>query len=172
MNTKQMLVRTVTIAAAGAIAFVEMVPAAAAPVLSSTAIVKSTAPDMLGQVRWRGGRRGYAGVGIGLGIIGAVAGIAAARAYDYGPGYGYGSGYYAPGYYGDGAYYGSPYYGRRYYGGYAYDPGPAIALGVIGGVAGAMASAPRYTPGVSVRGRCWISTDSDRGYGYYGACYR
>jgi hypothetical protein len=167
MTRKQLMMRAVTIAAAGAIAFVDVVPAVAAPVLSSTVIVKSSAPDTLDQVRWRGGRRGLAGVGIGLGVLGAVAGIAAARRYDDS------SGYYASDYYGGGPVYGNGgYYGSSYYGGYGYDPGPGVALGVIGGVAGAMASAPGYAPRVSSRGRCWITTDADRNYGYLGRCYR
>lgn len=171
MNTKQMMMRAVTIAAAGAIAFVDVAPVIAAPVLSSTATVKMAVPDMLDQVRVRRGRRGAIGAGIALGVIGAVAGAAAAsRSYDYGPGY-YAPGYYGgPAYYGTG-YYGEPYYGRRYYGGYTYDPGPAVALGVIGAVAGAMAVAPGYAPRVVQRGRCWITTD-DRGYGYWGSCRR
>lgn len=58
------------------------------------------------------------------------------------------------------SYYGGPggYYGPTYYepaptyygGGYAYEPAPTY-----------YAPAPR---------RCWISTDSTRGYGYYGRC--
>jgi hypothetical protein len=167
VNKKQLMMRAVTIAAAGAIALVDLVPAVAAPVLSSTAMVKSTAPDMLGQVRWRGGRRGFAGVGIGLGVLGAVAGIAGARSYDYGPAYYGGGPYYGGASYGT-PYYGSPYYGDRYSGGYAYHPGPEIPLGMIGGVtATSDYGAVAYSPG-----RCWITTDSDRGYGYFGRCYR
>jgi hypothetical protein len=167
MNTKHLMLRAVTIAAAGAVAFVDVMPAVAAPVLSSTATVKSAAPDMLDQVRIRRGRRGNIGAGIALGVIGAVAGAAASsRSYGYGPGY------YAPGYYGGGGYYGSPDYGSGYYGGYGYDRGPGLALGIIGGVAGAMANAPGYAPRVMQGGRCWVTTDSDRNYGYWGRCYR
>ena len=50
----------------------------------------------------------YAATAIGLGILGAAAGVAAYGA--YGPSY-YGPGYYAPGYYGGGPY---P-YRRQYY---------------------------------------------------------
>jgi hypothetical protein len=133
MNTKQLLMRGVMIAAAGAIGFVDVMPAVAAPVLSSAATVKSVLPDMLDQVRVRRGRGGNIGAGIALGVIGAVAGAAAAsRSYDYGPGY------YARGYDGGGEYYGSPDYAPRAYS----------------------------------RDRCWITTDSDRNYGYYGSCYR
>jgi hypothetical protein len=56
------------------------------------------------------------------------------------------NGYYGPGYYGPGYYAPGPYYDS-----YAYAPGPVYA------------APPTY-------GRCWHSTDSDRGYGYYGAC--
>ena len=38
---------------------------------------------------------------------------------------------------------------------YAYEPGPVYVRPV-----------PRYRGG----GGCWISTDKDRGYGYYGPC--
>jgi hypothetical protein len=53
---------------------------------------------------------------------------------------------------GPGGYYGPTYYepAPTYYGGYAYEPAPTY-----------YAPAPR---------RCWISTDSTRGYGYYGRC--
>ena len=44
------------------------------------------------------------------------------------------------------------YYGP---GPYAYEPGPVYVRPV-----------PRYRGG----GGCWISTDQDRGYGYYGPC--
>lgn len=176
MNRKQLMMRAVTIAAAGAIACADVAPVIAAPVLSSTATLKTAAPDMLDQVRVRRARRGAVGAGIALGVLGTVAGAAAAsRSYDYGPRYyapGYygGPAYYGAGYYGTG-YYGEPYYGRRYYRRYTYDPGPAVALGVIGAVAGAMAVAPGYAPRTSQRGRCWISTD-ERGYGYWGSCRR
>lgn len=163
MTARHILKHAVTIAAAGAIACVDLAPAIAAPVPTSTAIVKAAAPDMLDQVRVRRGRRGAVGAGIAFGMIGAMAGIAAANRYNYG----YGYGYYGPDYYGDPGYYGSPYYGRGYYGGYAYDPGPAIALGVIGAAAGAIAGAPGIR-----RGRCWVVTDSERNFGYWGRCYR
>jgi hypothetical protein len=53
---------------------------------------------------------------------------------------------------GPGGYYGPTYYepAPTYYGGYAYEPAPTY-----------YAPAPR---------RCWIATDSTRGYGYYGRC--
>ena len=55
------------------------------------------------------------------------------------------------GYYGSG--YAEPGYG--YEPGYAYEPAPVY-----------MQPAPRYRSG-----GCWHSTDSERGFGYYGACY-
>jgi hypothetical protein len=55
--------------------------------------------------------------------------------------------YYGPGYYGPGYAYGP--------GPYAYDPGPVYVQPM-----------PSYRSG-----GCWHVTDSDRGYGYYGACY-
>jgi hypothetical protein len=60
---------------------------------------------------------------------------------------------------GDPDYYGPPvYYGPGYYygpGPYAYEPPPVYVRPM-----------PRYSPG----GGCWIVTDKDRGYGYYGPC--
>ena len=85
---------------------------------------------------------------VAAGIIGGLAAgaiigsMAAQRGYYYGPGY------YAPGYY----------YGSGYYYGpepYAYEPPPVYVR-----------PGPRYYRG----GGCWISTDSDRGYGYWGPC--
>jgi hypothetical protein len=93
-----------------------------------------------------------------------MAGAAAAqKQYYYGPGY-YAPGYYGgPGYYGPGYYYGGPgYYGP------GYDPGAAIALGVIGTVGAVIAGAP-YAPALRP-GQCWVATDKDRNYGYWGQC--
>lgn len=102
------------LALAGAIAMIT--PAAAAPVMSSTATLKQAGGSDVIQVRRWG--RAAAGAGIGL-AAGAIIGSAIAnsnRAY-YGP-YGYYDGYY------DGAYAYSPGYapgyvapGPRYYGG-------------------------------------------------------
>ena len=130
-------------------------PSFAAPVPSSIVAVKTAAPDILDQVRARRGRGGAIGAGVVLGVIGAVAGAAAAQnQYYYDPGY-----YGGPGYDVDPGYYGP-----------AYDPGAAMALGVIGAAAGAIAGAPYYaTPGVRP-GRCWIVTDRDRNFGYWGRC--
>jgi hypothetical protein len=90
----------------------------------------------------------HRGAGIGLGIVaGALVGSAIVNN-------GYYGGYYGPGYYGPG-YYGSGYYGPGPYAGpYAYEPAPVYMV-------------PRR---VYRGGGCWHSTDSDRGFGYYGAC--
>ena len=99
-------------------------------------------PDQA-DARWRGGHRGYGGGGVAAGIIGGLAAgaILGGIAAD--------QGYYGPGYYGQ------DYYGPGYYGGpYAYEPGPVYVQPM-----------PRYRSG-----GCWIVTDKDRGYGYYGAC--
>jgi hypothetical protein len=58
------------------------------------------------------------------------------------------------------AYYG-PDYGPAYYGGgYAYEPGYAYDAEPT--------YEPAYAP-VAPR-QCWVSTDSSRGFGYYGSC--
>jgi hypothetical protein len=112
MHASHLMKQAVTIAAVGVIALGEMVPAIAAPVFSSTVGVKMAAPELVGQVRFRG--RGAAiGAGVALGVIGAVAGAAAAQNSYYGPGY-YGPGY--AGYYNDPGYYGTGYYGSAAYG--------------------------------------------------------
>ena len=163
MKKTLLLKRAIAIGIVGAMVLCETVPSLAAPVPSSAAIVKTTAPNMLDQVRSRRGRA--IGAGVALGVIGALAGAAAAQNQGYYGPY-YGSGYYGgPGYYGPG-YYGGPGY---YYSEYSYDPGPAIALGVLGAAVGAMARAPYRAPGLR-RGGFWVETDSTRGYGYWGRC--
>lgn len=98
MKKTQLLKRAITIGIVGAMVLCETVPSLAAPVPSSAAIVKTTAPNMLDQVSSRRGRA--IGAGVALGVIGALAGAAAAQNQGYyGPGY-YGPGYYGPGYYG------------------------------------------------------------------------
>ena len=161
MKKALLVKRAIAIGIAGAMAFCDAAPSFAAPVFSSTAIVGASAPTMVDQVRSRRGRA--VGAGIALGVIGALAGAAAAQnqGYYYGNGYYGGPGYYGPGYYAPG------YYGPGYYGDYGYDPGPAIALGVIGAVAGAIATAPRYR---GRRGNCYVVTDSVRNFGYWGPC--
>lgn len=157
MKTACVMRRTLAIGAIGAIALFETVPAAAAPVLTSTAVVKTTAPEMIDQVRVR--RR--VGTAAAIGLLGAVVGAAATtNQYYYGPGPGYyGPGYYGPGYYGGTGYYGPyggypyPYgygYGSGYGYGYGYDrSGAAVAGAMIGAIIGtAVAQNPRlYRPG-------------------------
>jgi hypothetical protein len=168
MKRTQLLKQTIAIGIVGAMVLCETVPSFAAPVPTSTAVVKTIAPNMLEQVRSRRGRA--IGAGVAIGVIGALAGAAIAQNQGY-----YGPGYYGPGYYGSPGYYGPGYYGPGYYGGpgyyygYRYDPGPAIALGVIGAAAAAMAGAPYRAPGLR-RGTCWVETDSTRGFGYWGRC--
>jgi len=164
MKMKQSMKRAIVIGIAGAIAFGEAAPSFAAPVPSSTVAVKTTAPDMVDQVRSRRSRA--VGAGVALGVIGAMVGAAAAQnQYYYG-----GPGYYAPGYYGGPVYYGPGYYGGDDYGyGYRYDPGPAIALGIVGAAAGAMTATP-YRRARPRGGACWILTDRDRNFGYWGQC--
>ena len=164
MTRTQLLKRAVAIGIVGAMVLAETVPAFAAPVFSSTTVVKTTAPNMFDQVRSRRGR--VIGAGVALGVIGALAGAAAAQ----NQGYYYGPGYYGPDYYGGP--YGAGYYAPGYYGDYydpGYDPGAAMALGVIGAAAGAIAAAPYRAPGLR-RGGCWVETDSTRGFGYWGRC--
>jgi hypothetical protein len=88
------------------------------------------------------GRNAAAAIGFGAGaLIGAAAANAAANDAYYGPDYG------------------PAYYGR----GYAYEPGYAYE------------AAPAYEPAYAYEApvmprRCWVSTDSTRGFGYYGSC--
>jgi len=93
-----------------------VLPSRAAPIPPSAALLKHAAPssgatEVYYRRHYRGrGYYGAPGAAIGLGILGAAAGVAAYGAYGpsyYGPGYAPG---YAPGYYGD------PYpYRRQYY---------------------------------------------------------
>ena len=136
--------------------------AAAAMTLATVA-----APDQA-DARWRGhGGYGYGGYAAGA-IIGGLAagaiigGIAANRGYYYGsgyyggPGYYYGPGYYGPGYYGSSFFPGS----GPHVGPYAYEVPVYVR------------PAQRYyRGGYAVQGGCWVETDKDRGYGYYGPCY-
>jgi hypothetical protein len=110
----------VAVAIIGAMMLGLVPPSGAVPISSSMTILKQAAPSSgVTDVRYRYYRgRGYysnPGAAIGLGILGAAAGVAALGAYGaYGPGY-YGPGYYQPGYYQPG-YYGAPYrYRRGYY---------------------------------------------------------
>ena len=111
--------------------------------VAATMIIAAVAVPDSADARWRG--RG--GGGVAAGIIGglaagAIIGSMANQGY-------YGDGYYGPGYaYGPGYGYG---YGS---GPYAYEPAPVY-----------------FVPRRAYRGgSCWVVTDKDRGYGYYGAC--
>jgi hypothetical protein len=101
-------------------------PAMAAPMSSSLELQGAAAPSVeTVQYRrnWRGGYYPDAGVGLGLGIAGAIVGgaiVGATQPYGY-------NGYYNNGYYNNG-YYNNGYYNNGYsYGGY--DPGYASAPG-------------------------------------------
>lgn len=140
MSGQQLITRITAICVASAIGLIN--PVSAAPVLSSTSIVKSSLPNETLQVRSRN-RGGAIAAGAAIGMIGAIVGTAAARnQYYYGPGY-YAPGYYGPGYYGP--YGGSPYpYGGYYYG-YGYGPSGAVVAGaVIGSVIGTAAALSQY----------------------------
>jgi hypothetical protein len=109
------LVCVLSIGMAAAITLGGTIPSWAAPVLSSTAVVGTTAPTDVSNVYYRGHHRGRGvGPGLALGAIGLVgAGIAASayrnnyydnRGYGYDRSYGYeqNPGYYGPGYYSPG----------------------------------------------------------------------
>ena len=115
--------------------------------VAATMIVAAVAVPDTADARWRGRHGGGVAAGIIGGLAaGAIIGSMANQGY-YGDGY-----YYAPGYaYGPG-YYGPDYYGP---GPYAYEPAPVYVQPM-----------PRYNRG----GGCWIVTDKDRGFGYYGRC--
>lgn len=108
--------------------------------------------------------RNAAAIGFGVGaLVGAAAATAAAQPYYYREPY-YGGYAYAPGY---------------AYEPYAYEPVPAFAYQPAPAYSYQYQPAPRYAEpqmGVSAYAaapapsQCWVSTDSARGYGYYGAC--
>jgi hypothetical protein len=116
----------------------------AAAVAAAALVFAATSPS---QARDWG--RGAAAAGVGF-AAGAAVGAAAASSNNY---Y-YGPGYYDPGY----AYDPAPYYGP----GYAYDSGPYYGS--------SYAYAGEYTGAPGYAGTCWVSTDSARGFGYYGSC--
>jgi hypothetical protein len=112
---------------AGLLALFAVVPASAAPVLSSTSAVKSAADTQTTQVRWRNGGAVAAGVGVGL-LAGAAIASSQQRSYYsdpyYAPAPAYAPGYYAaePEYYAPApsyGYYSNPYRSSRYYNGRA-----------------------------------------------------
>ena len=79
MNRIQLAKRAIVIGIAGTMVLSDAVPVFAAPVPSSTAIVKASAPDMIDHVRSRRSQR--VGAGIALGVIGAAAGAIAGTPY-------------------------------------------------------------------------------------------
>jgi hypothetical protein len=100
---------------AAAITFAAVAPVHAAPVMTSTAVLKDAAPTAT-QVRWRGGGAIAGGIIAGL-AAGAIAGAVSAPYYGYGgPYYDYGPApgpvYVEP----------SPYYPQIYYYGGGHDP--------------------------------------------------
>lgn len=113
---EQTMKRAVAIAVASAVVFGAVSPSWAAPVLSSTAAVRTAVPSAVSDVRYRGHRRYYRnnGAGIALGILGVAGAVAGAATYDH---YYGDRGYYRQGYYGGGpgyGYGGGPnYYGYR-----------------------------------------------------------
>jgi hypothetical protein len=149
MKASQSIKRAIAIGVVGAMAICEILPASAAPVLSSTALVKATTPDVVDHVRYRRA----IGPAIALGVIGAVAVAALQNRYYYSSGY-YGTGYYWPGYYGGyggPGYYGPvgayPYpYGYNYGYGYGYDRSGAVAAGAALGAVGAILGAASRNP--------------------------
>jgi hypothetical protein len=65
MNKTQLVKRAIVIGIAGAMVISDAVPSFAAPVPSSTAIVKTSAPDMLDHVRSLRSQRVGAGIALG-----------------------------------------------------------------------------------------------------------
>lgn len=133
--------QAIVIGIAGVVTLGAATSSFAAPVPASTAVVKMTAPNMVEQVRYRRDRGGAIAAGAAIGVIGAIVGAAAIQnQYYYG-----GPAYYGPGYYqGPGYYGGGPIY---------YDHPGFYAAPIV----------PR-------RGGCWIVTDRDRNFGYWGRC--
>ena len=146
---KHSLKRSIAFGLAGTIALASLTPALAAPVMSSAAVLTSSAPAQVIDVRWRGRhyhhRGGYYGgaaaAGLATGLL--FGGLAAAAA---SPRYYYDDGYY---------YYGPP-------PPVDYEEPPVYA-----------APAPVYRGAVDPNGaarKCWVATDRDRGYGYWRPC--
>lgn len=139
-------------------------PTVAGPVPSNLTSISAAAPDVVVEVRSRRSAAVAAGIAAGM-ITGAII-AGAANSYYYGPGPYY-SYYYGPGYYDGPGYYEPPpyYYAPRYYRYRA----PVYVVPPPIYVEPPIVYAPR---GVyrGPRGRCWISTDDHRGYGYWGPC--
>ncbi len=135
-------------------------PAFAGPVPGNLGQVGVSAPQHVTDVRWRGRGAGVA-AGIAAGVITGAIIAGAARPYYYGPGPYYdGPGYYyGPGYYDPPPYYYAPRY--RYRAPVYVEPPPIY-------VEPPAVYAPRG-PNGPVR-QCWVSTDKDRGFGYWRPC--
>jgi hypothetical protein len=106
----------------------------------------------------RDGRNTAAAIGFGAGALVGAAAVSANNNYYGGPGY-YDRGYaYGPAYEDRAYVYERPapaYVYERRAPAYAYDPAPRYSA----------SEAYAYSPG-----RCWVSTDNTRNYGYYGSC--
>jgi hypothetical protein len=130
------------VGAAGTLALTAFTPSIAAPVSTGASALKSAIVSDVIDVRggWYGGY-GY-------------------RGYGY-RGYGWGAGGFATGL-ALGAIAARPYYYDSYY----YAPPPAV---VYGPPPGPVYVQPMPDPNGPVR-QCWVSTDKDRGFGYYRPC--
>jgi hypothetical protein len=138
--------KTAALALSGALLIGAAAPALAAPLPGNGAGLATAAGTHVIDVRWRH-RGGAVAAGIAAGLIGGAL-IGAATA----PGY-----YYPPSYYGPPPPYG-PYYGPVY-------AEPPVVY----------EAPPRvvYEPAAGPNGpgrMCWVSTDKDRGYGYWRPC--
>jgi hypothetical protein len=134
--------RSLGLALAGTIALASLTPALAAPVMSSTAMLRQSAPAQVIDVRWRGRHRGYWG---GAAAAGLAAGLLAGAAVA-GPRY----------YYDDGPYYYGP-------------PPPVYYEAPPVYVAPAPVYRGPVDPNGAAR-KCWVATYRDRGYGYWRPC--
>lgn len=158
--------RGIAIGLAGAMTLSAMAPGFAAPVMTNTSVLKnaSAAHSDVIDVRSRGGRVA-AGVGIGL-VAGALVGAAVANSRN-------------------GYYYGDPYYARGYGYNYGYSPPPTVYVEPepIYEEPAVVYAPPRrvysraysgaYATPIDPNGpqrRCWVATDRDRGFGYWGVC--
>ena len=150
--------RAIVAVLAGAMTLGAVAPGWSAPVMTNTAVLKSAHAQNsdLVDVRHRG--RVAAGVGLGL-VAGALIGGAVANA-------------------NRGYYYGDPYYARGYgynYGYAAPPPPPVYYAEPVYEEPPVVYAPPRrvYAAPIDPNGpqrRCWVATDRDRGYGYWGVC--
>ncbi len=137
--------KTAAFALAGALLTGTLAPAVAGPVPGNVASLAKATPHQVIDVRWRH-RGGAVAAGIAAGLIGGALIGAATAPYYYGPGY-----YEPP----PPAYY--PYPGPVYAPPVVYAPPPPVAYGP---------PPDAYGPGRM----CRVTTDSDRGYGYWRPC--